>query len=704
MNPFADYKEERLMQWYSIALLMIVAYAFSFAVRMIWVYQMGDVPYYYWNDEIMINTNDGYYFASAAKSFLDGTYQHNPQIPGAFLNYPAVIYLTAFAAKYLPFSFETVILYMPAVVSSLIVIPLILIGRMLRLPLLGFFSALIASIGWSYYNRTMVGYYDSDMFSVLMQMLVLYAMLRLIVNHRVSDAIIAFAFIVTYPYFYPQGLSLIYGMYIIYIGYAVVYLRKNEAVYFGIAAIAIALMTFPLWAKLALLAGAWLVFRARGLNHQYRMIAGFLFFAFFLVEANVFGLIFSKVMGYLSRGTEESGLHFYQVIQTVREAGTIPFSTMANRISGSTAGVIASLIGYILLVYKKREMIIALPLIGIGVFSLWGGLRFTVYAVPVAAISVVFLFYFLGDSMKKPVLRYTLIAGLTAAMLYPNIQHILGYRVPTVFMTHEVEPLQKLSAIGSDKDYVIAWWDYGYPLWYYGNKNTLIDGSKHHHDNFIVSQIFSTSSQKEAARLARAAIESYVASDYKVAADTLFKNGEPDQVDVNAYLETLRYAEVTLPEATRDIYFYIPLRMLDIFPTVQTFSNLDLNTGQQYARPFMMVSTRFKDTPTMIDLGRGAALDKQKGMILLGQNEIPLKAYYKVEGHQSGSVKTDSHLVNMQGRLSLVYMPEYGRFLLLDDTVLNSTFIQMFVFENYDPELFEPVVMSPFVKIYKLKI
>ena len=88
---------------------------------------------------------------------------------------------------------------------------------------------------------------------------------------------------------------------------------------------------------------------------------------------------------YFNRGIEDVGLHFYQVKQTVREAGIIPFDTMANRISGSVLGVFAALAGYIILVIRHKEFILALPLIGIGLFSLVGGLRFTVYAVPVAA-------------------------------------------------------------------------------------------------------------------------------------------------------------------------------------------------------------------------------------------------------------------------------------------------------------------------------
>jgi len=50
--------------WKELTVFMIVAYLFSFAIRMIWVWQFKDAQSFYWNGQLMINTNDGYFFAS----------------------------------------------------------------------------------------------------------------------------------------------------------------------------------------------------------------------------------------------------------------------------------------------------------------------------------------------------------------------------------------------------------------------------------------------------------------------------------------------------------------------------------------------------------------------------------------------------------------------------------------------------------------
>ena len=156
--------------------LMLFAYAFSFAIRMIWVYQFQDDPNFYWNGEMMINTNDGYTWASGAQNILYGMHEHNPGIRDMWAN--ATIFFTVLFTKITPFSLETVVLYMPTVISSLVVIPIILISRLYGQSLWGFFAALLGSIAWSYYNRTMTGYYDTDMFSAMAPMFILYFLMK----------------------------------------------------------------------------------------------------------------------------------------------------------------------------------------------------------------------------------------------------------------------------------------------------------------------------------------------------------------------------------------------------------------------------------------------------------------------------------------------------------------------------------------------
>lgn len=390
--------------------------------------------------------------------------------------------------------------------------------------------------------------------------------------------------------------------------------------------------------------------------------------------------------------------------QTVREAGQIPFSMFANRISGSQIGVILSLIGYVVLVFRHRAFILALPLVGIGIFALFGGLRFTVYAVPIAAMSAIYLFHVVTTMVtNKKGLYLGAMALLTTSMLIPNILHILEYKVPTVLNKAEVEDLAKLNRLSDPKDYTLSWWDYGYPIWYYSDTSTLIDGGKHDNDNFIISKIMQTNSSELAANLSRLAVETYVESNYSVVSNTLFKNGEENQLDPNVVLAELENGTYPLPLKTRDVYLYLPFRMINIFPTVAVFGNLDLTTGKPERRFVFYPTQAIQNKEGVLHFSNGIIFDSKKGLVSIGSETIRIKQFIVSELTKTNETQLHSQSYYPEGTLTVVFMKSYGKFIIMDTKTFQSMYVQMFILGKYDKNLFELVVSSVYSKIYKLK-
>lgn len=655
----------------------------------------------------MINTNDGYFFAAGAQQELFGLHESNPRVFGMW-DY-GVIFFTTLLVKITPFSLETVILYMPAVISSLVVVPTILIARLYGQSLWGFFAALLGSIAWSYYNRTMIGYYDTDMFSAMAPMFILFFLMKSTIDFNLKSAFYAAIAIAIYPFLYDAGLTVVYAMGIMYALYMVFYHRDDNTTYLSLILIFVSLLPFPFVSpfeyliKIAVLIILYVALQKTTISQKNLIIISVILFISFLFFGNVIGLVWAKIANYLSTGTKESGLHFYSVVQTVREAGQIPFSMFANRISGSEAGVLIAFVGYITLVVKHRAFILALPLMGIGAFALFGGLRFTVYAVPMAAMGAIYLFFILGDFFKDRKLKYTFIVLATAAMIYPNITHIIDYRVPTVLNKAEVTDLVKLNGISDEKDYTLTWWDYGYPIWYYSDTSTLIDGGKHNNDNFIISKIMQTTSPELAANLSRLAVETYVDSNYSIAANVLFAKKEGKQVDPNFLLSELENGTYTMPKKTRDVYLYLPYRMLRIFPTVSVFGNLDLMTGKEERKIAFYPSSAASSNNGIIALRNGITFDAKKGEITVGKDKKSVKYFIVTQNTQQNKVNLQSQLYHADGEYAVVYMKSYGQFIVMDIETFNSTYVQMFMLEKYDKDLFELVVSSAYSKIYKLK-
>ena len=284
-----------------------------------------------------------------------------------------------------------------------------------------------------------------------------------------------------------------------------------------------------------------------------------------------------------------------------------------------------------------------------------------------------------------------------------NIKHIIGYKVPTVLNKTEVEDLEKLKSISNSKDYTLTWWDYGYPVWFYSNTNTIIDGGKHQNDNFIISKIMTTPSANLTANLSRLAVETYVDSNYSIIADTLFKNRQKNTIDPNLLLSELENSNYPLPQKSRDIFLYLPYRMLNIFPTVAVFGNLDLTTGKRQRNIMFQPTYLTKNDKGILSFANNIIFDSKKGELHLGSMTQNVKYFIVTQNTNDNKIQLQSQLYHRDGKYVIVYMKSYNRFIVMDTEIFNSAYVQMFILGRYDKNLFELVVSSPYSRIYKLK-
>ena len=693
-------------------ILILIAFTFSFAIRLIWVEQFNGVEQFKFNNQFMINTNDGYFYAEGARDILSGIHQENDRSP---LD-EAGSQLTALIAKLLPFSFETIIFYMPAFFASLIVIPIILIGRNIEKLEVGFIAALVGSIAWSYYNRTMIGYYDTDMLNIVFPTLLLWSLV--LAEQTREDKYLLFTAldILAYRWWYYQSYSLEFAFFGLILVYAVYqYIKKQDIAYSLQLTIImlLAMSQLDMIFRVALVFGYFVLFRhIRVPKYLYLMLS--MAFVLFFISGG-FDPIWVQLKGYIFKDAilvtgDDLKLNFFSVMQTVREAGQIPFETFANRISGHTSTFVLSIIGYIWLASKYRVMFLGLPMIGLGFLAYSGGLRFTVYAVPVLALGIAFLIVELSSFFKNNNAKYGLMAILTIAVLIPNIKHVIDYKVPTVLTKDEVLVLDKLKNIASREDYLVGWWDYGFPIRYYADVKTLCDGGKHEGSANFPTSFALSNPQLEAAKMIRLDVE-YTEAAFIMDSNNSDRNRtnianmtlDYGFKDTNDFLAALK-TNIKLPNKTRDVYMYLPNRMMDIYPTVTLFSNLDLMTGMQGKQPFFYRTGYFKDNPQTLDLGNEVKLDKQTGQLQIGKNKVPIKNFAKTFYDKSGVLQKQIQTLNPSADLSVVFMSNYNQFLVVDDKVYNSLYFQLFVLENYDKNLFEPTISTPLSKVYKLKI
>ncbi len=705
--------------------LTLVAFIFSMAVRLIWVYHFDSMEQYKFNNEFMINTNDGYYFAEGARDILSGISQDNDLSPID----NSLSKLTAIIVQITPFPFESVIFYLSAVLSSLIVVPLVLIGKAFQKVEVGFVAALLASVAVSYYNRTMVGYYDTDMLNIVFPVLLIWSLIFAIRTKENKYILFTGIEIVLYRFWYPQSYSLEFAFFILILLYIVFLWYKKVDFKFELKLLIVilfAMCNLPEWIRLAIV---FFIYFTKDTFFSKYIYYTFVFsmITFFLTGG--IDPIYHQLKQYVFRDTvvsssvtEGLSLHFFTVMQTIKEAGKISFETFAHRISGSTIGLILGLIGYLIFIYKNHAMLLGLPLLGLGLLAYGipglvqaGGLRFTIYAVPIIALGLGFMIYevsrFLSQQLindyAKVASKYVLMTLFTAAFLYPNLKHVQEYKIPTVLFNQEAKILDTLKSIAQREDYVVAWWDYGYPIRYYSDVKTLIDGGKHSGStNFPVSFIFSNH-ELVASKMARLEVEYTEKSFQSTSQEWASSNLEQMIKEYNfkssdEFLNALPH--ISLPQKTRDIYLYMPYKMFDIYNTIQKFSNIDLATGKVKDQSFFYQTQSFTKNGDIYDLGSNILLDTKTSTLNIQNETIPLSTFSLVEYDNKSQLKKQVIIVNPNANLHVIYMKSYKKFFVMDSKTFASTFIQFFVFENYDKTLYEPVVLNPLIKIYKQKI
>ncbi len=696
---------------------IILAYVFSVLCRFYWIFWASEFNEYFFNNELMIISNDGYAFAEGARDMIAGFHQPND------LSYygSSLSTLTYWFYKITPFSLESIFIYISTFLSSLVVIPLILIANEYKRPLMGFVAALLASIANSYYNRTMSGYYDTDMLVIVLAMMIVFFMIRLILKKDLLSLITLPLFVGIYLWWYPSSYTLNVALLGLFFIYTLVFHIKEKTLYMAIILASITLSNIAWFYQSAIIVILFSLFVLQNKRFSFALlgILGLATLVFLILSGGIDPILY-QLKFYIFRSDESAnlaqGFMYFNVNQTIQEVESIDLSIFMQRISGSELVFFVSLIGFIFLVRKHKSMILALPMLALGFLALKSGLRFTIYAVPVLALGFGFLMSLLQERKQKNNNTYWWanigVFIFTFLSLIPMFYHINNYKAPTVFSQNEATKLDELKKIAQREDYVVTWWDYGYPIRYYSDVKTLADGGKHlGKDNFFPSFVLSKD-QVAAANMARLSVE-YTEKSFYAPLNDILKNDllqammkDYNQNNVDLFLALLSKPDfkINTPK-TRDVYIYMPARMSLIFSTVASFSFVDLETGK-INKPFTFSAAYPLDVKNgEIYLSNGIALSDDFRSFKINNSIISLNSIIEINSIKQGEYKITP--IDDTAQFYIFYLKDstipYAQFILMDKTMFNSAYVQMFFLGNYDKNLYDLVINARDAKVFKLK-
>lgn len=641
-----------------LLLFTIVAYLFALGVRLLLWYQHADIDAYWLHgNPLPIYSPDAGLYGYYAKQLASGvTY---PLVSEYMPGYLVYVLVSAFHLN-----IDWVMFLLPAFLSSLIVIPIMIMGYALGLLRIGFYASLIGSIGINFYTRSHLGYMDTDTLNLFFPYLAIASMMMALQKRSLVWGVLFFAALVGFYYWYHSSIIII-----------------------------------------AALVAMTLIMIMLKLKHRIAIVAAVL-----MIIAALFALDNSKLMkranDYMTSQhaitlqSADETYHFANTLATVSEAIDASIFKISPLLSGTEVYVVLATAGYLLLALARPLFLLTLPMLVLGYAASVLGMRFSMYATPVLAFGFVYLLFLFNRFLPhKNIPILGTLAGI-ALMLY-NIVVVNSSVAPYFFKKNDVMALQKFATINTKHDLIYSWWDYGWPLWYYiGSNNTLIDNGRHGSDTYLMSKLLLSPNQNFVANAARYFSQKNLEGRKEYMNEVL-----PFVMKTKNLNEVFQELNYTIPTKARGRNTYIMLHrdMLLTFDMIEHFALTDLQSGQAHGKHSeLYISDLLKPyrSGNPIIQGDTFTLDLRRGEMT--GSDGAKATVYGVVMVQNGAITASKQYNKRSPYILIIY--NNTKAIYLDTKAFDSFLIQALLLDLYDKSLFEKVIQTPSFKILKLKV
>ena len=729
--------------WRWLALYAVVIYVLVLALRLSFAGRW-DHPELWVNGERILATHDAYFWLAKAKGVGSMASEYLAQLAAA-------------ARDVFGVSLGSVGFWTPAILGSLIGVVCYLWGWLLGGRNAGIFAGLAGSLTPGFFYRSRLGYFDTDMFTLLVPMLVTWMLAYWAACHlrrgwfswegsrvgRRPSLWLPLAFgLLTRVGGLPHLDIVHFNILCVCFAAAVIVVggqpgQRVRAMY-GMTVFCLA--AFPgapigvthLWpfsmfpptvmgissrlmevvVSLALAAGIAMAYGReekggkRLLSNPY--VCGGLFVACVLATGMLkypLDASLNKVMGYFTglAGAPggEGGAEYPSIMQSIIEAKRTSLTEILNR------GVFfpwmgwAALVSGAVVVLLRPAAIFLVPLVALHLASVTMGIRFSMFG---GAAFMVFLGVGLYWAARLIPVTLTRRENFSAA-----VQMVLGGAILlyayTTYSTLPLTPVipkahaEALVELGesSPKDAMIwTWWDWGYVSQYYAARETVVDGGKHSgKDVFPVGFVLSTASPEKANHMIRFSAQ-FPPQPGEIG---LYPSRAWDAIprsELGAALEE-QLARSDYP-ASPGQYLVVTWKDMNIIKWISYFGNWDLQTGETR----QAAAGSFDPGELGINVQRGAVVNRKGGgglvkdITVLDWNSSQTQSYFMNAMSPQLLPKRHHLLVNAVSRQSV----------LMDDTGYRSLMRRLLTDDPNDPETskyFKIVVDNlPFARIYEV--
>ncbi len=723
-SDFLDERPDFARDWKWLAAIAALSYAVTLAVRLAeagnWMQPGLSV-----NGEIIMATHDTYGWLAGAKGVNQYAHYGLPALArGLAALTGAALWKVAF--------------WGPAILSSLLAPVVALWGWLLGGRRPAILAGAIGALAPGFYMRSRVGYFDTDMFTLGMPLLI-GLMLAVLLGFCCTRAWLAseserddsplpgaapwlalgFGLVTRVAHFAHDDVRII-GVIMFWAALALAAITARPgkrlqalsllAVY-GVAAYAtkrlygIAVLTYPtplgLIGLAAALALAFLLWKRPAalrpaLEHPWVWLAILVAVAFVGDLLAPLGPFWAKAVGYFKPVAELGGEGaggvpgplYPGITQSIREAKNV--ADVLNLFSGvavaSWVGGLSAL-GLLAALLLRPALSLMLPLIGLGVLSLLMGVRFAMFAGPAFALGLALGLHWLlkwtlrGTGAKDHVLTLAQILVAGGCLVGYAAQYKAMQLTPVVAEVH-ASALMKLKAVAPKDAQVWTWWDFGYATQYYAERMTPTDGGRHAgRDIYPTALALITPSYRQSAQVML--LSASLGGDPAKVWDKL-----PAR-DVQAALEGLAQTEQPAPKVPTQ-YVVACWENMTLLHWMSFYGSWDLVSGRGTHARIQHVEEAFN-----VDSGRGAVVFRSSPAVLVSSVDMLAR-----NGTRRAVFPGNA------GQPHLVINDLTRQVMFMDDLAYNSMAVQLLIGDPARPELaryFKLVHEGfPLVRIYEV--
>lgn len=706
-----------------------VTFFLALACRLL-EWPMWQNPEFSYDNEMLLATHDAYHWVAGAVGF------------GGAVGHPMAAMLKA-AAAILHQAPANVAFWAPPVFASLVAVMTFLWARLLGAGHAAIAAGLIAAISPGFLGRTLLGYYDTDLVTLLFPLAITFVPALWCVRFLRSprDAWLYFcqksenqageAGDAAAPFWLSaMALSGLLACWSQHWHSVFPYLVRYNVIFLLFMALVLGpqlknRFLAPLAYSFASASAPWGLFFVplvivanrhplgrRLLGSLWMMPICLVVLVLLLAQGEILQTLLNQVNAYLkssgdSHVSGQTSIVFPSVAQSIIEVQDLAVAAMFPYFHPWAEAAILGFIGFVVLIFFRPAAMFLLPLAALGILSARLGGRMVMFGAPVVALGVAVPLRWLLTRLLRRWLSlaastWVVCALLLASLVFPFLNMIPSLSQGPILNRRHAAALASVRAITPPDAMLWLWWDWGYAAQYFAHRHTIADGARHGGPSlYLPAAVFATDN----VRFARQVI--CYASMRGNEPGNFFKDLNQDQAQ--ALVTRLQSPQTPLVPGVGRQYVIVSFEMLKLGFWISNFGNWNFITrrGEGGALSIVPQGVAYRLN------GGEVRLEGHKGIIfpisinVFAESGLSRRNYVQewFAAHPRASAAEQKAFLASRRNVNFLFNRVTDEKLAVNEAIYNSLMVQLLLCEAHDPRFapyFRLVYDNVFTRVYEV--